>query len=164
MYIKKGVFVNPFIDGGSQERGYRAGTENVASIVAMAIALEKNCKTMTEHVKHLQHLEDILVKELKASNIKFIRNGSENGLPGNINLSFLDAEGEMILHRLDLQGICISTGSACDSINTQVSHVIKAIGVSKQYAEGTIRISLGKDNTEEEVKTIAKELIKIMVA
>ena len=82
-------------------------------------------------------------------------------MPGNISLSFKDYSGEMLLHRLDLMGICVSTGSACDSINTQVSHVIKAIKVPNDYAKGTIRISLGINNTVEDVETIVKALGKI---
>ncbi len=110
---------------------------------------------------HIRRLEDVLLGRLKASGLDYIRNGV-NQLPGNISLSFAYAEGEMILHRLDLKKICISTGSACDSVNTQVSHVIKAIGVPEKYAKGTIRISLGKDNTEEEVESIVAALINVL--
>jgi len=92
------------------------------------------------------------------SGLDFIRNGSQRHLPGNVSLSFRHASGEAILHRLDLNGICISTGAACDSVNTQVSHVIRAIGVPDEYALGTIRISLGKDNTEEEIEHIIDAL------
>ena len=88
--------------------------------------------------------------------------GSNNHVPGNINLSIRRTSGEMLLHRLDLMGICISTGSACDSVNTEVSHVIKAIGVPSEYSEGTIRISFGRDNTEEDAIMIAKALVKVI--
>ena len=91
-----------------------------------------------------------------------IRNGAANHIPGNINISVAGCEGETLLHRLDLRGICISTGAACDSVNTQISHVIKAIKVPKKYAKGTIRISLGKQNTAQEVEIIAEELAKIV--
>lgn len=149
------------IDGGSQEGGLRAGTENVAAIVGMAVALKKNCQSIKANEEHIRHLEEVLLGKLNASGLDFIRNGI-NQLPGNISLSFANAEGEMILHRLDLKKICISTGSACDSVNTQVSHVIKAIGVPEKYAKGTIRISLGKDNTEEEVENIVDALINVL--
>lgn len=149
------------IDGGSQEKGKRAGTENVAAIVGMAAALKKNCQNMKENEEHIRHLETLLLGRLENSGLDYIRNGI-NQLPGNISLSFADVEGEMLLHRLDLKKICVSTGSACDSVNTQISHVIKAIGVPEKYAKGTIRISLGKDNTEEEVNTIGDALIGIM--
>ena len=83
-------------------------------------------------------------------------------MPGNINISIRGASGEILLHRLDLMGICISTGSACDSVNTQVSHVIKAIGVPQEYAEGTIRISFGRDNKLEDAVEVATAIIKVI--
>lgn len=149
------------IDGGSQEMGARAGTENVAAIVGMAIAMKKNCLEMESNTRKIKCLENVLIDRLNASGVDYIRNGI-NQLPGNISLSFADVEGEMLLHRLDLKKICISTGSACDSVNTQLSHVIKAIGVPEKYAKGTIRISLGKENTEEEAETIADSIIAIL--
>lgn len=110
----------------------------------------------------LNAMEDVLLDTLHAAKISFIRNGSSNHVPGNISISIKDSNGEMLLHRLDLMKICISTGSACDSKNTQVSHVIKAIGVPKEYAEGTIRISLGKENTKDEARMIAEAIIKVV--
>lgn len=162
LYVKKGMEIKSFLDGGAQEKGYRAGTENIAAIVAMACALEKNCSRMIENEKHLRLLEEIVITKLQNSGLDFIRNGSDNHVPGNVNLSFADAEGEMILHRLALKKICISTGSACDSINTQISHVIRAIGVPTKYAEGTIRISFGKNNTESEAEEIVEALIDVL--
>lgn len=149
------------IDGGAQEMGARAGTENVAAIVGMATALKKNCIEMGLNTKKILNLENMLISRLSASGLDFIRNGV-NQLPGNISLSFAEADGEMLLHRMDLKNICISTGSACDSVNTQVSHVIKAIGVPEKYANGTIRISLGKENSENDVAMIADALIAIL--
>ena len=162
LYLKKGAVISPFIDGGSQESGLRAGTENVASIVAMSVALKNNHKEMERNRVHLQNLEVALLSKLETSGLDYIRNGSDNRIPGNISISFKNIEGEMLLHRLDLQKICISTGSACDSKNTQISHVIKAINVPTEYAKGTIRISFGKHNTIEEAEKIAGVLIKIM--
>ncbi len=162
LYIRKGVNLEPYLEGGSQERGLRAGTENIAYIVAMAVALEKNCKLISENAVYIKGLERRLINRLKEAGIRFFRNGSENRIPGNVSLSFPDIEGEMLLHRMDLQGICISTGSACDSINTEVSHVIKAIGIPQEYAIGTIRISLGKSNTKEEIDYMASSLIGIL--
>lgn len=161
LYIKKGIDIAPFINGGLQEKGLRAGTENVASIVAMSIALKNNFQEIENNRKHLEKLEEILLGRLSQAKIDFIRNGSSNGIPGNISLSFRNSEGEMLLHRLDLQGICISTGSACNSQSTQLSHVIKAIAVPDDYSKGTIRISFGKYNTVEEAEKIALALIKI---
>jgi len=160
LYIRKGISISSFNDGGSQEAGLRAGTENVASIVGMAIALRNNLAKLHENEAHIYKLEQILLSEL--SGLNFIRNGAEKHIPGNVSLSFKGYDGEAILHRLDLSGICVSTGSACDSVNTHISHVLKAINLDPLYAKGTIRISLGKENTESEVKAIAKALIKIV--
>jgi cysteine desulfurase len=160
LYIRKGISIVSFNDGGSQEFGLRAGTENIASIVGMATALRNNLAKLSQNEAHILNLERVLLSDL--SGLDFVRNGAGNHIPGNISLSFKDCDGEAILHRLDLAGISISTGSACDSVNTQISHVIKAIGLAPEYAIGTIRISLGKDNTEEEVKEIAKALRKVI--
>ena len=162
LYIKRGVCLNSFMDGGAQEFGRRAGTENVASIVGMAVALDKNCKKIRDHSEYLMSLERILLGELHKAKLDCIRNGAINHIPGNVSLSFKDSDGEMLLHRLDLKGICVSTGSACNSKETQISHVLHAMNVPVDYARGTIRISLGKDNTREEVETIATELKKIL--
>ena len=164
LYVRKGTLLSPYADGGAQEHGMRAGTENVASIVGMAAALKKNCNEMQQTAERLRSMEKTFINTLKESNIVFIRNGSDNRVPGNINISIRGASGEMLLHRLDLMGICISTGSACDSFNTQVSHVIKAIGVPKEYAEGTIRISFGRENKLEDAIKVAEAIISVMVA
>lgn len=153
---------SPFINGGAQEFGMRAGTENVASIVGMAVALKKNCDRMEENTRHIRSLEKIIIDGLNASGVDYIRNGSENRTPGNISLSFKGFDGEAILHRMDLMGIAISTGSACDSVNTKISHVIKAIKLDEEYAKGTVRISLGKDNTVEDAERIVESVIKII--
>ena len=162
LYIRNGVKIHQYADGGSQEHGQRAGTENVASIVAMAAALKKNCSRMAESAEKLHKLEKVLLGRLSEEGIDYIRNGSESHLPGNVNISIKGANGEMLLHRLDLKGICISTGSACDSVNQRVSHVIEAIGVPMEYAEGTVRITMGADNTEEEALEIADAIKGIL--
>lgn len=149
------------INGGAQENSHRAGTENIAAIVGMAVALKKNCTEMRKSAERLYALERLLLDKLNRSGLDYVRNGV-NQLPGNISLSFAGVDGEMLLHRLDLKKICISTGSACDSVNAQISHVIKAIGISERYAKGTIRISLGKDNTEADVNAIAEAIITIL--
>ena len=162
LYIRKGVELYPYVDGGSQEHGRRAGTENVAAIVAMAVALKKNCNRMEESSQRLRKLEKILLDTLTFAGIEYRRNGNSYHLPGNVNISIKGADGEMLLHRLDLKGICISTGSACDSVNARVSHVIEAIHVPEEYAKGTIRISFGAENTEEEALAIAEALLGIL--
>ena len=112
--------------------------------------------------KHILKLESTLLERLEESGIDFVRNGARNHIPGNISVSFKYADGEAILHRLDLMGICVSTGSACDSVNTKISHVLKAIKLNDNYARGTIRISFGKENTFEEADIIAESLIRIL--
>ncbi len=162
LYIKKGTPISPLISGGTQEFGMRAGTENIASIVGMAVALKDNCDNLEKNATHVKALENAFVKALNSTKIDYIKNGGSNTLPGNINISFKNQSGEALLHRLDLKGICISTGSACDSVNTQVSHVIKAIGVPKEYAAGTIRVSLGKNNTILEVEKIVQTMLTVV--
>ena len=162
LYVRKGTHLAPYVNGGAQEHGMRAGTENVAGIVGMAVALKKNCAEMQQTTEKLHTLEAIFVDALRRANIDFIKNGAENRVPGNINISIRGASGEMLLHRLDLKGISISTGSACDSVNTQVSHVIQAIGVPQDYAEGTIRVSFGRDNVVEDAAEVARAIISVI--
>ena len=139
----------------------RAGTENVAGIVGMAVALKNNVSAMQSNQAHMKKLENIFLQKLNQNDISYVRNGGINTLPGMISLSFEGKDGEAMLHRMDLMGISISTGSACDSRNTKISHVLQAIHLPKTLAKGTIRISLGKDNTESDVISIAEALGKI---
>lgn len=164
LYIRKGISISPFVDGGAQERGMRSGTENVAAIVGMAAALRKNCEHIFETEHKLRAMERMFLETMRQSEVDFIFNGSENRIPGNINISIRGTSGEMLLHRLDLKRILISTGSACDSVNTQISHVIRAISVPEEYAEGTIRISFGRDNQVEDAYAIAEAIISILRA
>ena len=161
LYIRKGLKIMSYSDGGAQESGLRAGTENVAGIVGMAVALKNNCDALEENARYVAKLESKFLDMLDTSSIEYTRNGGKSRLPGLLSLSFPGADGEAILHRLDLTGICISTGSACNSKSTEISHVLQAIRLEDSYAKGTIRISLGKANTEEEVETIFKALAKI---
>lgn len=162
LYIRNGTRITPINDGGAQEHGMRAGTENIAAIVGMAKALTINCANLEENMKYVSYLEKSLLQGLEQSGVQFKRNGSSKHVPGNINISFKDADGEGLLHRLDLMGICVSTGSACDSVNTRISHVLKAINLEESYAKGTIRISLSKNNTEEEIDEIITALVRIL--
>ena len=162
LYIRKGSSILPFTDGGSQEFGLRGGTENVAGIICMATALKKNCSQLEENQNHIRKMENELLSTLTSSGLKFNKNGGDNSLPGLLSLSFAGYDGEAILHRMDLMGIAISTGSACNSKNTEISHVLQAIKLDESLAKGTIRISLGKNNTEEDVKIIATALLKII--
>ena len=162
LYIKNGVRIASLLNGGSQENGHRAGTENIASIVGMAVALKNNCAELDSNSNYISKLENVLIAALNEEEIVFHRNGEGARVPGNMSLSFPGYEGETLLHRLDLMGIQVSTGSACDSVNTQVSHVLQAIHVNEKVALGTIRISLGKENTMDDIIAIVKALSKIM--
>lgn len=162
LYIKKGSPIMPLIEGGNQEKGVRAGTENIPSIVGMAAALKDNCQNIDDTIHHLTCVGQTFLNELKSTDLDFIVNGSENKLPGLISISFKDSDGEMLLHRLDLMGIMVSTGAACDSKTTQVSHVLKSIGLDEKYAKGTIRISFGKNNTLDDAKKIGLAIKKIL--
>ena len=162
LYIKKGTPITSYASGGAQEFGMRAGTENIASIVGMAVALKKNCDNLAENIHHIENIESQLLDKLSSFGLDYIRNGSLQHIPGNVSLSFKNADGEALLHRLDLMGIFVSTGAACDTENTQTSHVIEAIGLGKDYAEGTIRISLSAYNSNQETNLIANALFTIM--
>lgn len=162
LYVKNGIAIHPYMDGGSQENNIRAGTENVASIAGMSAALKMNVERLSDERRKLQDIENTFICTLRETGMNFIRNGSEYHLPGNVSVSFQGADGEMLLHRLDLKGICISTGSACDSVNTQISHVIKAINVPTEYAEGTIRVTFGANNTKADAIGIANAIKNIL--
>ena len=156
--ISQSSMIQPF----AQEHYMRAGTENVASIVGMATALKKNVAVIKDTASHLALLENRLLVGLSNANIRFARNGSKEHIPGNVSLSFPGYSGEALLHRLDLMGICVSTGSACNSEETEVSHVLKAIGLRPELAKGTIRLSFGKNNSENDIDIIIKSLQRIL--
>lgn len=162
LYIRKGVKTEPLLYGGSQESGMRAGTENVAAIVAMSVALHDHISHMEQDAEYLNGLSSSLVQLLHEKNFDFLINGSDHRIPGSLSLSFRDVEGERLLHRLDLMGTMVATGSACDSSSTILSHVIRAINVPDEYAYGTIRITLGVENTHEEMVLIADQLEHII--
>jgi cysteine desulfurase len=162
LYIKKDTPIVSYENGGAQEFGMRAGTENVASIVGMAVALQNNCKKINKTFEYKKSLANKLEQLLHSYNIDYIRNGSNDSLPGLLNLSFKNCDGEMLLHRLDLMGIAVSTGAACNSKDTVASHVLQAINVPTDYINGTIRISLGDSNTDDDVIKIANALNKII--
>ncbi len=162
LYIRKGVKISPYMDGGGQENMNRAGTENTAAIVGMSIALMNNTKNIMEYSGKIRELEDLLITKLLEAGLVFKRNGA-NTLPGLLSLSFQNSSGEMLLHRMDLKRICISTGSACNGSSNEISHVLQAIRLPDDYAKGTVRISLGKHNTESEILKIAESLKQILM-
>ena len=162
LYIRSGVELSTFMDGGGQEAGRRAGTENIAAIAGMAAALEASVLRMEENRVHLESLTERFRRRLAASGLDAVLNGAENRIPGSISASFRRAEGEMLLHRLDLKGIAVSTGSACNARSTELSHVLRAIRVPEEYAGGTIRLTFGPENTAEEVDYIVNCLREII--
>lgn len=163
LYVKTGVNFKKYIDGGHQERNKRAGTENVAGIVGMAKALEMAYETLEEHNKTIKELRDYYEKQIEEK-IPYIKiNGDkEKRLPGNSNISFRFIEGEGLLLNLDLKGICASSGSACTSGSLDPSHVLLAIGLPHEIAHGSLRISIGKYNTKEEIDYLIENLVEIV--
>lgn len=164
LYIRKGLKLKPLLNGGQQESGLRAGTENVASIVGMATALRVNCEHMAENAVHLGRLTMMLHEGIQqaCSAAAFLVEASQSRLPGFVSVSFPGHSAEGLLHVLDLKGIAVSAGAACDSKNTQVSHVLKAIGVPDEVAKSTIRVTLGVENTEADVDAIILALRQVL--
>ncbi len=163
LYIRRGVSIPNLIYGGAQERNRRAGTENVAGIVGMAEALKYSCENMAEVSARLTKMRDRLIDGVLAE-IPYCRlNGDrEKRMPGNANFSIEYIEGESILLRLDMFGISASSGSACTSGSLDPSHVLLAIGLPHEVAHGSLRLSLGDENTEEDVDYILEMLPKIV--
>lgn len=163
LYVKEGVNFRKYLNGGHQEKNKRAGTENVAGIVGLGKAISLAYDNLEEKNKFLINLRQYLINELN-KNIEDIKiNGDlSNRLPGNINVSFKGVEADNILTELDKKGIFISTGSACTTGSVESSHVLKAIGLSDIEAHSTIRISIGKNNTKEEIDYVVRELKKII--
>lgn len=157
LYISKNCNIGPFVLGGGQEKGMRSGTENVAGIYAMAKALEDNVKNMPEIHEHILKLESLLLSELRKENISFEINGdTEHRATGILNLAVKDMDGEGLLNMLDMHGICISIGSACNSKLQDRSHVLKAMGLSNNRIDYSVRISIGRYNTEDDVTELVK--------
>ena len=163
LYVRKGIKFTKYINGGHQEKNKRAGTENVAGIVGLAKALEISHRDMEKHNKQIKELRDYYVQEVKQK-IPYIKiNGDlEKRLPGNSNISFRFIEGESLLLNLDLKGICASSGSACTSGSLDPSHVLLAIGLPHEIAHGSLRISIGKYNTKEEIEYTVSCLTEIV--
>ena len=163
LYIKRNIKMHSFMHGGQQERGRRAGTENVAGIVGLEAAVKRAYRIMEEKTKMETELRDYLIGRL----LQEIPDTRLNGhpvkrLPGNVNISFAAVEGESVLIMLDMQGICASGGSACTTGALDPSHVLLALGVSSELARGSLRLTLGEDNTREEVDIVVEELKQIV--
>ncbi|SHE29164.1 cysteine desulfurase [Tissierella praeacuta DSM 18095] len=163
LYIRQGVKIDSLISGGGQERNRRAGTENVPAIVGMGKAIELAYENLDEHNDKLIKLRDSLIQKIQ-SNISYVRlNGHPtHRLPGNVNMCFRFIEGESLLLSLDMEGIAGSSGSACTSGSLDPSHVLLAIGLPHEIAHGSLRLSLGDFNTEEEIDYVVEKLVKIV--
>ena len=163
LYVKTGVPFEKFISGGHQERNKRAGTENVAGIVGIGKAIELAYENLDEYNKKIKELRDYYVKQVEEK-IPYIKiNGDmEKRLPGNSNISFRFIEGEGLLLNLDLKGVCASSGSACTSGSLDPSHVLLAIGLPHEIAHGSLRVSIGKYNTKEEIDYLIENLMEIV--
>ena len=160
-YIRKGTRIAPLLTGGAQERGRRAGTENVAGIVGLATALSSSVEALASEEKRLSALRDRLMDEILTRIPHTRLNGPRNNrLPGNVNVSFSFIEGESLLLHLDMMGCQASTGSACSSGALEPSHVLTAMGLSHELANGAIRFSLGRDNTAEDITALMEMLEK----
>lgn len=166
LYVREGVKLPSFIHGGAQERGKRAGTENVAGIVGMAKALSIATKEVERKSKEITSLRNYFIKRVMQEVPECRLNGHlKKRLPGNVNLSFNKVSGTALLVLLEEEGIYASAGSACSAGSTSLSHVIKAIGVPKEYAYGTVRFTLGRDTTREELDkaiSVLKKSVKIL--
>lgn len=162
LYIKKGIKLNNLIDGGAQERGRRAGTENVPGIVGLSTAIKIACSNIEERSKRISSLRDKIINGALKIERSRLNGDLHQRLPGNINLCFEGIEGESLLLMLDMHGICASSGSACTSGSLDPSHVLLAIGLPHEIAHGSLRISLSDDNSEEDVDYILEVLPKII--
>ncbi len=156
LYVRKGITLTNIIEGGAQERGKRAGTENVPGIMAMAAALKEAKLCMSETSPRVSAMRDRLIKGLSEIPHSALNGDAERRLPSNVNFCFEGIEGESLLLLLDQKGISASSGSACTSGSLDPSHVLLAIGRVHDVAHGSLRLSLGEDTTEEEVDYIVK--------
>ena len=158
LYARRGVPLTSLIEGGAQERGKRAGTENIPGIMGMAAALEEACEHMEANAAHVSHLRDRLIEGLSRIPHSALNGDPVNRLPGNVSFCFEGIEGESLLLLLDSKGICASSGSACTSGSLDPSHVLLAIGRPHEVAHGSLRLSLSEWNTDEEIDHILAEV------
>ena len=163
LYIRSGLKIRSFIHGGAQEKGVRAGTENVPGIVGFAAAVRRALSRMEEKAGRERELRDYLIRRIEGE-IPYCRlNGHrEKRLPGNVNISFRFIEGESLLIMLDMRGVCASSGSACTSGSLDPSHVLLAIGLEHEEAHGSLRMTLSEENTQEELDEVVGHLAEIV--
>lgn len=162
LYAKKGVRLFNMIEGGAQERGKRAGTENLPAICGMAAAFLEACKHREENAKKVSKLRDLLIEHLSKIPHSILNGDRYNRLPGTVNFCFEGIEGESLLLLLDARGIAASSGSACTSGSLDPSHVLLALGLPHEVAHGSLRLSIGEYNTEEEIQYIIQTVPEII--
>ena len=162
LYIRRGIAIPNLLDGGAQERGKRGGTENVAQIVGLAAGLKEACATIDQRVARLSPLRDKLMDGLLKIDRCRVNGDREHRLPGNVSMCFQGVEGESLLLMLDLKGISASSGSACTSGSLDPSHVLLSIGLPHEVAHGSLRLSFGDYNTEEDIDYILEVLPPII--
>ncbi len=163
LYIRSGLKIRSFIHGGAQEKGVRAGTENVPGIVGFAAAVRRALSRMEEKAGRERELRDYLIRRIEGEIPCCRLNGHrEKRLPGNVNISFRFIEGESLLIMLDMRGVCASSGSACTSGSLDPSHVLLAIGLEHEEAHGSLRMTLSEENTQEELDEVVGHLAEIV--
>lgn len=162
LYARKGIVLTSLIEGGAQERGKRAGTQNVPAIMGMAAALEEACRNMDENNKKVKAMRDRLVARLSAIPHSVVNGDLNNRLAGNVNMCFEGIEGESLLLMLDHEGIAASSGSACTSGSLDPSHVLLAIGLPHEVAHGSLRLSLSEYNTPDEMEQIIQAVPRVV--
>ena len=162
LYARKGIPLSVLIEGGAQERGKRAGTENIPAIMGMAAALEEACRNAEENAKKVSAIRDQLIDGLSKIPHSVLNGDPEKRLPGNVNFCFEGIEGESLLLLLDDKGICASSGSACTSGSLDPSHVLLAIGRPHEIAHGSLRLSVSEENTLEEAEYTVKAVSDVV--
>ncbi len=163
LYVKKGVRLEPIVHGGGHEKGLRPGTENVSGIVGLGKACELAEKNLIDNAKYITNLRDKLIKGVLDSVEQSYLNGHPTKrLPNNVNFRFASIEGESLVLHLDSKGVAASTGSACSSKKLEPSHVLTAIGLKEVDAHGSLRLTLGKENTEEDIEHAIKSIQEVV--
>lgn len=163
LYVKKGVRLEPIVHGGGHEKGLRPGTENVSGIVGLGKACELAEKNLTDNAKYITNLRDKLIKGVLDSVEQSYLNGHPTKrLPNNVNFRFASIEGESLVLHLDSKGVAASTGSACSSKKLEPSHVLTAIGLKEVDAHGSLRLTLGKESTEEDIEHVIKSIQEVV--
>lgn len=162
LFARRGLLVSSLIEGGAQERGKRAGTENIPAICGMAAALKEATDNLTSNMAKIEKLRNRLIEGLSAIPHSILNGSRDRRLPGNVNMCFEGIEGESLILLLDQKGICVSSGSACTSGSLDPSHVLLAIGRIHDVAHGSLRLSLSEYNTEEEIEAIIKAVPEVV--